>query len=237
MENLLYKRIQTDIKSQIIAGIYREGDLLPSENDFCQLYSVTRSTIRQSLNALVSEGYIDKRKGKGSVVLQQTRRTLGLLTVKGFSEVVGDNKQPVNTVIIDKPALSAWEENFFYHINEWEKKAGCISLKRLRCVGDDPVMLETTYLSNMNLPGFCKRPFINGSLFETLNRQYHVEITKVEQDLRAVLANNEDAGFLKVEVGAPLLHIYLKFYTSREHLFIYSSLLCNTGKYSIGNKL
>jgi GntR family transcriptional regulator/GntR family frlABCD operon transcriptional regulator len=118
-----------------------------------------------------------------------------------------------------------------------EQKAGCIYLKRLRCVEDEPVMLETTFIPNLNLPKFCSRPFVKGSLFETLNVNYSIEITRVEQDLRSVLADQESAGFLRIKDGSPLLLIYLKFHTNREHLSVYSSLLCNTEKYSIGNIL
>jgi GntR family transcriptional regulator/GntR family frlABCD operon transcriptional regulator len=98
-------------------------------------------------------------------------------------------------------------------------------------------MLESTYIPNLNLPRFCSRPFVNGSLFETLNVNYSIEITRVEQDMRAILAEKKVADHLRIDEGSPLLLIYLKFYTKNEHLSIYSSLLCNTEKYSIGNKL
>lgn len=233
----LYRQIQQNIKSQILAGIYKEGDLLPSETEFQQQYSVTRSVIRQALNLLLNEGYIVKKQGKGSIVAKLQRRTLGLLSVKGFSQNVSEHKQNVHTVMIHKPVVTAWPAVFFYNIGELERKAGCIYLKRLRCVEQEPVMLETTYISNMNLPRFCTTPFVKGSLFETLNVNHEVEITHVDQDLRAVSADEETAAHLNIPVGAPLLHIYLKFHTSRPHLFVYSSLLCNTQKYSIGNRL
>jgi GntR family transcriptional regulator/GntR family frlABCD operon transcriptional regulator len=139
--------------------------------------------------------------------------------------------------MIHKPVVKAWPVDFFYNISDMERKAGSIYLKRLRCVDDNPVMLETTYISNVNLPRFCSRSFVNGSLFETLNVEHEVEITHVEQDLRAVNADEETASFLKIQPESSLLHIYLKFYTNRPHLFIYSSLLCNTANYSIGNRL
>lgn len=233
----LYRQVQQNIKSQILSGIYSEGDLLPSENELQQLHSVNRSVIRQALDLLLKEGYIIKKQGKGSIVAKIQRRTLGLLSVKGFSQNVSEHKQTVNTVMIHKPAVKAWPADFFYNISDMEGKAGSIYLKRLRCVDDNPVMLETTYISNVNLPRFCSRPFVKGSLFETLNVEHEVEITHVEQDLRAVNADAEAASFLKIPLESPLLHIYLKFFTNRPHLFIYSSLLCNTANYSIGNRL
>lgn len=233
----LYRKLQYDLKSQIIAGIYSEGDLLPSESELQQSHGVTRSTIRQALGELVKEGYIRKRQGKGSIVIRRQRRTLGLLSVKGFSEVVSGQKMAVNTVMLRKPVITRWDEPFFYPLGELERKAGCIFLKRIRCVEAEPVMLETTYLPNNNLPRFCNRPLVNGSLFETLSVNYALEITRVEQDLRAITADEDAAALLKVNPGSPLLLIYLKFHTNREHVSVYSSLLCNTAGYSIGNIL
>ena len=234
---LLYRKLQENIKSQIIAGIYKVGALLPSESDMQQIHSVTRSTVRQALSELVKEGYIQKKKGKGSIVVKRMRRTLGVLSVKGFSEIVSENKLTVSTIMIKKPHITRWEDPFCFPIDDLEMKAGCIYLKRLRCVEAEPVMLETTFIPNMNLPGFCSKPFVKGSLFETLSINYSIEINKVEQDLRAVLADKEVAALLKVIAGSPLLQIFLKFYTNREYMSVYSSLLCNTTRYSIGNKL
>jgi len=234
---LLYQKLQQNIKSQIIAGVYKEGDLLPSESEMQQIHSVNRSTIRQALSELVKEGYIQKKKGKGSIVLKRMRRTLGVLSVKGFSEIVSENKLTVSTIMIHKPQITKWEEPFCFPIDDMELQAGCIYLKRLRCVEAEPVMLETTYVPNLNLPRFCTKPFVKGSLFETLSVNYSIEINKVEQDLRAVRADKEIAAYLRIKIGTPLLQIYLKFHTNREHMSVYSSLLCNTSKYSIGNML
>ena len=233
----LYKKLLQSLKYQIISGIFKEGDILPSEHELMKINGVTRSTVRQALGELVKEGYILKKQGFGSVVSNPKRKTLGLLSVKGFSEIVSEQKMPVRTVMLYKPSVQDWDDSFFYTISETERAAGCIYMRRLRCVEDKPVMLESTYIPNFNLPRFCSTPFVNGSLFETLNIRYHVEITNVEQDLRAISADEDLAKQLHTEVNAPLLHIYLKFHTSSEFLFIYSSLLCNTQSFSIGNKL
>ena len=237
IEKILYRKLQQELKSKILSGEFKEGDLLPSENDLTESYQVTRTTVRQALNELVREGYIYKHQGKGSIVAPRQRRTLGLLSVKGFSQVVSEKKQAVQTLMIEKPKIKPWEKDFFYPVSAKEKQVGCIFLKRLRCVELDPVMLESTYIADMNLPDFCVNPFVNGSLFETLNKNYQIEITRVEQDLRAVIATDEECHLLKIPQGSPLLHILLKFHTNRPYLCVYSSLLCNTEKFSIGNNL
>ena len=229
-----YFLLQQNLKKQILSGFYKDGDLLPSENELSNYHKITRSTVRQALDNLVKEGYIIKRKGKGSIV-RNKKTSLGLLSVKGFSDVVKGKKYEVRSEILEKPSIVPWPENFFYSVSNIEKQSGCIYLKRLRYVQDDPVMLEYTYLPDLNLPDFCQNPMVNSSLFDTLTKRYHVEILDVEQDLRAVLADNETARYLQIKANAPVLHVLLKFITDQPELKIYSQLLCNTEKYSVGN--
>ena len=54
----IYRKLQQKIKSQILSGVYHDGDLLPSESDLIKIHSSTRGTVRQALEALVKEGYI-----------------------------------------------------------------------------------------------------------------------------------------------------------------------------------
>lgn len=46
MNQPLYEKLLKDIKSQIIAGMYKEGDVLPSENDLAKIHQVTRANQR-----------------------------------------------------------------------------------------------------------------------------------------------------------------------------------------------
>src|SRR5665648_150368 len=84
-----YRRLYEILRKHILDGVYKEGDLLPSENELCQLYSMTRSTVRQSLSTLANDGYIRKHQGKGSFV-HHPPREIGILSVSGTTSAVGD---------------------------------------------------------------------------------------------------------------------------------------------------
>ena len=228
-----YKQLQNQLKEQILAGVYQKGDLLPSENELSNLHKITRVTVRQALHELVKEGYIYKQKGKGSIVCAE-QNTLGLLSFQGFTEVVGATNHLPTAHFIKPPYLTAWADDFFYPLSKSEKAAGCICIERLRQVDTDPVMLEYTFIPNLRLPDFCNQPFIRGSLFNTLHTRYHIEVTGMEQHIRAIPAEAPVASHLKLQEGSPVLHIYRKYETSRTGFSLYSSLFCNTEKYRIG---
>jgi len=228
-----YRQLSQKLKRQILTGKYSDGDLLPSENELSNKHNITRATVRQALNELVKEGYITKRHGKGSIVVNR-KKSLGLLNVKGFSDVVRGKQHEVKSQVLSNIEIT-WPQDFFYPLSEKERSGTCIFLKRLRFVEQDPVVLELTYLSGNKLPEFTRLPLINDSLFDTLQLRYQLEIISVEQDIRAVLAEPDTAHYLQLQKGNPILHMILKFSTSNPQVSVYSTLLCNTEKYSIGN--
>ena len=68
----LYKKLHLILREHIITGLYKEGDILPSENELCITHHVTRPTVRQALDELVREGYIRKHKGNLHKYLRKT---------------------------------------------------------------------------------------------------------------------------------------------------------------------
>ncbi len=231
MKKTRYHEIEMMLKEKIQQGIIQIGDYLPSENELCADFSITRTTVRKALDNLLKEGFIEKLHGKGSRV-KERRNSLGLLNVKGFSEAVGQN---VKTTFLQEPAIRKWSDEISFHPSETELQDKCIHFERLRCVGEEPVMLENNWLANLELKNLIAHEFIESSFFKTLSQKYLIEITGSEQELRAEYADERTASFLKIEKGSPVLHISIKFYSSNPNLHIYSELYCNTMNYPIGN--
>jgi len=81
-----FKTIYSTIKEQILKGSYLKGSLLPTENNLATEYSVSRPTIAKVYNRLQDEGYIEKKKGLGTIVIYESAkkvRTFGLLLPGG----------------------------------------------------------------------------------------------------------------------------------------------------------
>ena len=54
MKKHQYQIIYEALKNQIQTATFKEGELLPSENELCMKFQTTRMTIRQALNELVN---------------------------------------------------------------------------------------------------------------------------------------------------------------------------------------
>ena len=225
-----YKKLYEILRKHITDGIYKEGDLLPSENELCQLYGMTRPTVRQSLSTLAADGYIKKHQGKGSIV-HVMQREIGILSVSGTTSAVGDRN--LMTKIIVKPVLIPWGNDFMFPLSELEKESGCIYMERLRLLEGIPIFYDISYISNINLPRITSRQFENKSLFQILRDHYLIEIRGGEQRIKAIPASVRISSFLQLRKNQPVLHLERKMETNVAGLFVYSSIFCNTEKYSI----
>lgn len=227
-----YIRVQNALRLLIAKGIYQAGDTLPSENDLSAEFGITRMTVRNALSALEKDGLISKKKGIGSIV-HSKRKSIELLSIKGFTEVMKTESFKTKTKVIKKPTLDNWGNDFFFELSENEIDAGCIKMERLRKIDKEPVMFEATFIPNINLPKFCAKPFVNGSLFDTLHISYGIEIISVVQNFRAIKAQGNQVKLLGISRGNPLLHIIRKLSTNRENFNIYSSVYFNSENHSI----
>lgn len=71
----LYLRVKNGLLKEISQGDYLSNQLIPSEKQLCDQYSVSLITVRRALDELAKEGVIEKQQGKGSVVVNNSGET------------------------------------------------------------------------------------------------------------------------------------------------------------------
>lgn len=57
------EHVATQLERLILDGVFRPGQLLPSERRLCDRLRVSRSSLREGLRILRSKGIIDTRQG------------------------------------------------------------------------------------------------------------------------------------------------------------------------------
>lgn len=70
----LYRKIYEELKKQIASGQLAPGDQVPTEMELSESYQVSRITSKRALTELEQAGLIQRTRGKGSFVKEQTVR-------------------------------------------------------------------------------------------------------------------------------------------------------------------
>ena len=86
----LYEQIQKDLRHKINTGVYQDNERIPSENELCKIYNVSRITVTKALSELSLDGYIYRIQGKGSFVTpKDSRPTISSSEKKGSTIKIG----------------------------------------------------------------------------------------------------------------------------------------------------
>ncbi len=225
-----YRQLYEKLRKLIEEGTYRNGDLLPSENELCAAHHLTRPTVRNALDMLVNDGFIVRHQGKGSIVQGQPKG-IGILSLSGTTSAIG--RKNLTTSIIVKPEIRSWKQAFGYEISEQYRSVGCIYMERLRLINNQPVFYDITMIPNLNLPRLTARTFENRSLFEILRKHYQLQVKGGEQKILAIKADERIHHHFRVKRDHPILRLDRKMDTNRPGFSFFSQIYCNTADYSL----
>ncbi len=82
-------RVYEEILGQIVAGDFKIGDRLPSENQLSTEHDVSRAVVREALARLYADGVTITRRGSGTYVQRQPgREFLRLAPIGGIADLM-----------------------------------------------------------------------------------------------------------------------------------------------------
>ena len=67
-QSLIYLHIAAALEDDILRGVYREEEQVPSTNELARVYHINPATAGKGLNLLVAGGVLYKRRGLGMFV-------------------------------------------------------------------------------------------------------------------------------------------------------------------------
>ena len=67
----LYRQLMARIRDDVSSGVYPAESQIPSEQEMCARYGVSRVTVRRAISELTDEGILRKQQGKGTFVMER----------------------------------------------------------------------------------------------------------------------------------------------------------------------
>ncbi len=198
-----YIQLMEIIREKVQLKEWNVGDQLPGEQEFCEQYHISRTVVRQALRELEFEGIVMRRKGKGTFVSPPKINEGLVAKLTGFYQDMLERGRKPFTKILHQQLTPASEKIACYlNIQPGED---VIDIERLRFVDDEPNQIVTTYIPYHLCPSLASADLTNRSLYEYLQNECNIFITKGRRFIEAVTANETEAELLGIEHGAPLL--------------------------------
>ena len=198
-----YIQLMDLLKDQILNKKWQPGEQIPGEQDLCDTYGISRTVVRQALRELELEGVINRRKGKGTYI-SEPKISEGLIqNLTGFyQDMVERGLKPVTQVLHQNVVKATEKVSQFLGI---EPGTEVVDIQRLRFINDEPIQLVTTYIPYKVFPPLATADLTNRSLYEFIEKEGGIFLTRGRRYIEAVLANETEALLLGIEHGAPLL--------------------------------
>ncbi len=196
---LKYVSVFHDIQEKILTGRWNYGMLLPSEVELCEIFGVSRITIRRSMDELEKLGLIIRIQGKGTFVAGSNHPSGAGREQRGFSESLRQAGFHVTSTILEKGLIEASPkvvENLRLPLRKTHK---VWYFKRLRFVSNKPVVLMIAYVSKevgdkMNLMDLNDVSFYK--LYSEITEKRIVETLGT---ITAIIPTNEECSLLQVD--------------------------------------
>ena len=200
----LHAQLAETLRAQIASGAFAPGDQLPTEKELMERYGLSSSTVRHAVLALVRDGLVYRKAGRGTFV-GPPKIERDLLTFMGFSEEARSKGFEPGTRLLDTRWAAPPAHVGTALILSPDERV--FTIERVRTIDGAVVAVENVHFP----PSFGERiehvHLAHASLTTVLEDELGVRLARAYQVVRAVAASPALAGLLEVAVGAPLLQI------------------------------
>jgi len=197
-----YYQLLEYMTRKIHTGEWKAGQKLPSEQELCDFFGVSRTVVRQALNNLVNDNLVVTHKGRGSYVAPKKNVLKLMQSMSGFYEDAVARGQAVGTQVLALQVLPADDELAeFLEIKEGDP---VIKLRRLRSINGEAVVVVNTFIPERLCPNLVNEDMSDKSLYRLLSEKYNLRIAQGIRVIESVNAAPDIAELLGIPSGAAL---------------------------------
>lgn len=152
VNSTLSQNLVAQISKMILDGTIKKGEMLPSEAKLCELFGVSRTTVRNALQILSRRRIIETQRGRGSIV-------------------IADNFPYLNEGLRAK--ITEYESNFRYAVDARRLLEPQIAFQAACCAGAQDIRALS------EIQDICRQKQEDGTLTTDDMRLFHLRIADI----------------------------------------------------------
>lgn len=203
MSSPVYIQIHNQLRENIEDGKWKVGEKIPAERELAADFDVSRMTLRQSIQALVDEGILERRVGSGTFVANRKvqEKMSGVTSFTDLMRSLG--KTPSSTTISYHLTIPSQTEIEKLKLGHGEQ---VVRMERVRSANDVPICFEIATVPSRLIENLSKDEVTN-SFWQTLEKKAHLYPGHAIQHISATKATEKIATYLNVKRGDALLRM------------------------------
>lgn len=224
----VYKQLADIIRQGIQDGTYAPGEQIPPENTLCEMYHISRVTVRKSIKVLADEGLLDRCQGKGTFVsvadFIESPCARGSFTLSCIQSGV----VPSSDILLCEETECDETIRDDLKLAEGEK---IIKIIRIRYANDVPVIYETDYIPAKKHAYLLDTDLKDASLMDAMSQQGHISFGGYDDKIDICYAKEKHISALRCKKSSALLRIYQKVYDADTDIVYINEQIINSDRY------
>ena len=212
----LYLQVKSAIADALADGTWKPGDQLPTEAELSRRFGVSEGTVRQAVIALVKEGKLSRRSGKGTFATRPhfDKSFARFFRFRGTQEEV---EHHFGTHVIRFSSDATADGGIRQKLG---LKSDAPVMAIHRTIEDDGVVVchYISYLPQARFGNLTRDQLEGAALYEVLQEKCDVHIVRAVETLQARAARADDATILGVKKGEPVIAIERLAYTHKDRI-------------------
>ena len=193
----LYIQLAKQIEKRVHEGIYT--DQIPSERLLMKEYRVSRSTVRQCIDKLVSDGILEKRRGKGTFVAPKPI-TDWLGSLKSTNETIESMGQNPGARLIESKIVQTNQ-----HIKQLSGLNEAYYFSRIRYANQTPIGIEEHYFPVELGKRFVHYDLNREAFYDLVEKELNLQTFEASQKISAEMIQREQAKLLDTSMKLCML--------------------------------
>ncbi|WP_246226259.1 GntR family transcriptional regulator [Chelativorans xinjiangense] len=207
-----YRKVKDELMRGILAGEYRPGTCLPSENELAKRFGVSRVTVRMALDLLREAQLVDGHQGKGHVV-RNLQATQDLGRLQGFGEIMAPLGVVTRSQVLSAGRIKAPPE--VAQALQLERGAPVIKIERLRIAANVTMSMDVSFFPLEIGESLLGLDLANVDIFKLIETSLSVEIGFADIVMDVVLPEPKVRDQLGLDAGEKLIRIERLTYDQR----------------------
>ncbi|MEG1107812.1 MAG: GntR family transcriptional regulator [Oscillospiraceae bacterium] len=226
----LYSQLVSIVKRNVTAGTLAAGDLLPSEAELCKTFNVSRSTVRQAIGSLETEGLVVRKQGRGTFVAEPKMRRKTENVYSFTSEISAMGLTPSSTLIEFEVIAPTPDIMKVLELNTTETDV--YRFTRIRNVNGEPLILETSFYPQYIYPKLTRELLKTHSFYSLL---YEVGIAPASavDSYEAVVLGRAEAEMLGCKPGSCAFSVQRRTKTETGMIYEYTQSLIRADRVTL----
>ena len=219
----VYYQLKNDLVKKISEGVWKAGECISSERELCEIYDVSRMTIRQAIGELVQEDILRRVKGKGTYVCEPKVKQRDMMS---FTEIISQTGRTPKTKVIEFEVVETPEE-----IEDIFSLEQLYKITRKRLVGDECIAIETVFIP-VDYCGHINKEMLEGSLYKILEGYGYI-INNSQSSIVAIELNEEIKELFEEQESFPVIKVISKTFTTENKLLFIEESLYRSDKFTL----